>query len=290
MTRLRLGISTCPNDTFAFHALLAGEVEPELVGDLDLEVELLDVEELNTAMAAGRFDVAKMSFAQMLGRADELVLLPAGSALGFGVGPVVLGRPGYEPGAHADAYPDGPRVLCPGAGTTAHLLWRLFHPEPAVIEQRVFHEIMPALARGEADLGVCIHEGRFTWQDSELSLVEDLGRTWEQATGSPLPLGGIAARRDLAAPLRRRLGRAIRRSIELGQAHRAGPDEGAAPLATMARHAQDRATEVLWAHVDLYVNPWTLDLGPEGARAIEVLSERARDLGLAPATLEIEAG
>jgi len=292
MSPLRLGISTCPNDTFAFQALLAGRVEPEHGGDLDLEVELLDVEELNQGMAVGRFDVAKMSFAQMLARADELVLLPAGSALGFGVGPVVLARPGFDPDAsRAEAHPDGPRVLCPGAGTTAHLLWRLFHPEPARVGQVVFHEIMPALARGEADLGVCIHEGRFTWQDSDLSLVEDLGRRWEEDTGCPLPLGGIAARRDLAGPLRRRLARAIRRSIELGHAARAGeagPEAADELVATMARHAQDPCAEVLWAHVDLYVNPWTLDLGEAGARAIGVLSERARAVGFAPAELRIE--
>lgn len=287
MTRLRIGISTCPNDTFAFHALMTGEVDAE---GLELEFELLDVEELNRGMAAGRFDVAKMSFAEMLRLADELVLLPSGSALGFGVGPVVLSRPGYTPSPERSAQlPEGARVLCPGEGTTASLLWRLFHPEPARIEQVIFHEIMPRLARDEADLGVCIHEGRFTWHESGLGFVEDLGARWEAETGAPLPLGGIAARRTLAAPVRRRLAKAVRRSIEWSLAHREadGPPERG-PMVSMAAHAQDQSSEVIWAHVDLYVNPWTVELGQEGARAIELLSAKATELGLAPAKLPIQ--
>ena len=268
--RLRLGISTCPNDTFAFHALLAGQSD---LHGLRFDVELLDVQELNEGMLAGRFDVAKVSFHAALAMTDAVVILPAGSALGFGVGPLVLGRPGRT----ADA-PTPPRVLAPGAWTTATLLWKLFHPESVRLEQRVFSDIMPALRRGDAELGLCIHEGRFTWRESGLERVEDLGETWEQATGVALPLGGIAARADLGPALLDRVAAAVRGSLEWGLEHRE------ACLPTMRRHAQEQADAVLWHHVELYVNEWTRDLGEQGRRALEALSARARAAGILPPT------
>lgn len=262
---IRLGISTCPNDTFAFHALLTGEVRSS---SLTFDVELADVQELNERMFAGRYDAAKVSFAAALAMAERVAVLPVGSALGFGVGPIVLGAPE----SHAPASP--PRVLCPGEWTTATLLWRLFHPEPARLEQRVFSEIMPALMRGEADLGVCIHEGRFTWRESGLRLVEDLGATWENASGAPLPLGGIVARRDLAPEITAEVVRMVRASILWGREH---PD---ACLATMRRYAQEHPGDVLRQHVDLYVTEATVDLGVEGRRALDALSAAARERGL----------
>ena len=265
--RVRLGISTCPNDTFAFHALLAGEVEPD---GLELELELADVEELNQRLAAGELDAAKTSFHAALALADRLVVLPAGSALGYGVGPLVLARPG------AGALGDDPeaRVLCPGAGTTATLLWKLFHPEQQRVEQVVFSKIMPALQAGRADLGVCIHEGRFTWREQGLERVEDLGERWEAETGCPLPLGGITARRDLGQDTLQRLAATVRRSLEWGLEHRE------ACLASMRAHAQELADPVLWSHVDLYVNAWTLDLGREGRAALDALGRLAAERGL----------
>lgn len=259
--RLSLGISTCPNDTYAFHGLLTGAVELEDLG-LAFDITLHDVEELNTRFAKGAFDVAKLSFAAMLRQADELVVLPVGAALGFGVGPVVLARPGFQGPLDATT-----RVLAPGANTTASLLWRRFHPELGEPDQVVFHEIMPALARGDADLGVCIHEGRFTYAEAGLSLFEDLGAVWEGATGAPLPLGGIAARRALGADVIGRVAQAIRRSLAVADAD---PD---ATAATMARHAQDQSRASHFKHVELYVNAWTRDLAhASGPAALAALS------------------
>jgi 1,4-dihydroxy-6-naphthoate synthase len=274
---IRLGISTCPNDTFAFHALMAGEVDTE---GLVFDTELLDVEELNRGFAAGDFDVAKMSFATMLRHASELVLLPAGSALGFGVGPVVLARAGLAREPELASL----HVLSPGAGTTATLLWRLFHNEPHELDQRVFHAILPALVAGKADLGICIHEGRFSYAAAGLELFEDLGATWEEATGAPLPLGGIAARAELDADARAAVARAVRRSIEWSLAR-----PGAA-AATMARYAQDQSAEAHMKHVELYVNDWTVDLGERGRAALAALGELAAQRGLAPTgALEIQS-
>lgn len=266
MTRtLRIGISTCPNDTFVFHALLAGEVAPDGV---ELAFELHDIEELNERMLAGSLDVAKVSFHAALAMAERVVVLRSGAALGFGVGPLVLAAEESPPRDRP------PRVLCPGRWTTATLLWQLFHgDEPAELEQRVFAEILPALARGEADLGVCIHEGRFTWREHGLFRVEDLGQTWERSTGAPLPLGGIVASRALGADVAARVEAAIRDSLEWGLAHRE------ACLPTMRAHAQELADDVLWAHVELYVNDWTLDLGERGRSALAALSSAARERG-----------
>ena len=270
--RVHLGISTCPNDTFAFHGILCGAISSPR---LELEIELLDVQELNEGLARGAFDVAKGSYHAALLHAEELWVLPSGSALGYGVGPLLLAaRPGEQPAQPASESPA--RVLCPGEHTTAHLLYRLFHAGEGQIEQVVFSEILPRLERGEADFGVCIHEGRFTWQNRGLGLVEDLGSRWERECGGPLPLGGLFARRSIGAPLAREVQSLIRASLEYGHAHRAQT------LESMRRYAAEQADEVLFAHVDLYVNDWTLELGSSGRSALEALSQRARAAGWLP--------
>jgi len=268
MTRIRLGISTCPNDTFAFHGLLAGEVDRR---GLEFEVELLDIQALNDRMRRGEFDVCKLSFAAALPLAAELVVLPSGSALGFGVGPLLLA-------AAAGTRPTDPNqlTLCPGERTTATLLFSLFHPRSTRVEQVVFSEIMPRLERRTADFGVCIHEGRFTWQRHGLHLVEDLGSRWEAETGGPLPLGGIVASRRLPAAVIADVQRVIRDSLELARA------DPPAPLPTMRAHAQEFDDGVLMQHVELYVNDWTLELGAVGRRALDALSDRAAAAGLGP--------
>ena len=266
--RLRVGISTCPNDTFAFHGLLTGESDP---GGIEWEFELLDVQTLNERWLAGDFDLAKASFAAALRAGPDSLVLPAGAAIGRGVGPVVL-----APALPHDA-PSPERVLAPGEHTTATLLWRLFHPGRGTLRQVVFSEILPALARREADLGVCIHEGRFTYAGHGLRLVEDLGATWERSTGAPLPLGGILARRRLGQELTARATIALQASIDRA---RAAPQAAAA---TMRRWAQEHSDEVLWKHVELYVTADTRELGAEGRRALAELARRAREAGLAPA-------
>ncbi len=278
MTPIHLGISTCPNDTFAFHGILEGEVDPR---GLDFRIELLDVEELNRRLFAGDFDVAKASFHAALLLSDDLGVLPVGSALGFGVGPLLLAaRPGTHPRDPVPAAGGGSRpasVLCPGAHTTAVLLYELFHAGEGAVEQVVFSDIMPALESGDADFGVCIHEGRFTWRARGLSLVEDLGTVWEEATGAPLPLGGILARHALGADTIAAATAVIRDSLAHGRRHR----EETIP--TMRRYAQELSDEVMFQHVDLYVNDWTTDLGDTGRAALETLDRRARRAGVSSA-------
>lgn len=265
--RIHLGLSTCPNDTYLAHGLLTRAVATP---GLEFEIELLDVQELNERLRAGDFDVAKASYHLALTMADELTALSVGSALGFGNGPLLLAREGLGPSAVPG--PDS-RVLAPGADTTATLLYRMFHPDGAEPEQVVFHEIMPALERGEADFGVCIHEGRFTYESCGLTLVEDLGASWEGATNAPLPLGGLFARKGLPAALLDRIASALRLSLHHADDH---PLEA---MASMRPHAQEMDDEVIQAHVDLYVNGWTRRLGPQGERAIAELARRAAEVG-----------
>jgi 1,4-dihydroxy-6-naphthoate synthase len=265
-TTIRLGISTCPNDTFAFHALIHQRVDWQ---GLQFHVELLDIQQLNERLFTDQWDVAKASFHAALLLADQTVVLPSGSALGFGVGPLLLAaRPGWIPEDETQL------ALCPGKLTTAAMLFELFHRQTARVEHCVFSEIMPRLIQGSADFGVCIHEGRFTWQQAGLHLVEDLGTRWEQATGSPLPLGGILASRRLPADVLDRVQAVIRASLEYGQEH---PGEA---LVTMRQHAQEFDDEVLMQHVDLYVNRWTQDLGKTGRSALDSLSQMAKSIGL----------
>ena len=263
---IKIAISTCPNDTFAFHGLLTNRVDCR---GLKFDFELLDIAELNSRLFAGDFDVAKASFHAALLMTEDLGVLPSGSALGFGVGPLLLAAADTVPGKASSS-----RVLCPGPHTTATMLYKLFYADCGVIDHVVFSEIMPALSCGDADFGVCIHEGRFTWQEAGLFCVADLGATWEKETGCPLPLGGILARHHLGAETLRNVQAVIYDSLQYGLANRAETVE------SMGQYAQEFDEGVMFAHVDLYVNEWTVDLGTVGRRALDALSQRAQASGL----------
>lgn len=263
---IKLGISTCPNDTFAFHAMLHRHVDWR---GLDFQIELLDIQLLNDRLFRGELDVAKASFHAALLLADRIWVLPSGSALGFGVGPLLLS-------SKCDDVPKDPSqwTLCPGQHTTATLLFKLFYPRTTRIEQVVFSDIMPQLKQLKADFGVCIHEGRFTWEKEGLFLVEDLGTRWESETTCPLPLGGIVGSRTLERDTLTTVQAIIYESLEYGLAHRNET------LSTMRTYAQEFDDEVLMKHVNLYVNDWTLDLGSTGQSALDQLSIRAIQTGL----------
>ncbi len=270
-TTLRLGISTCPNDTFAFDALLRGCID---TGNLKFEIELLDIQQLNDGLLEERFDVAKGSFHTAVLLSDKVSVLPSGSALGFGVGPLLLASQ-----ANTTPHDGSQTTLCPGELTTATLLLRLFYPQTTKIDHVVFSDIMPRLAAHQADFGVCIHEGRFTWQQEGLHLVEDLGTRWERETNCPLPLGGIFASKRLPVDTANKVQSLIRQSLELALAN---PSDA---LPTMRKYAQEFSDEVLMQHVDLYVNDWTLDLGETGEQALASLSRLAASAGITPTGL-----
>ncbi len=263
--KIRLGISPCPNDTFAFHGILERRVD---LRGLEIETELVDVQQLNDGLFADRYDIAKASFHAALLLADRYVVLAAGSALGFGVGPLLVSAGnGAAPGPDA-------RVLCPGPTTTGTLLYRCIHPDGGRISHAVFSDIGPAVLRGDADLGVLIHEGRLTYERDGLTLVEDLGASFERLADAPIPLGGILASRELPEGVSETFTAVLRDSIAYGWANR---DDA---LTTIRRHAQEMDEDVIWPYVELYVNDHTVDLGDDGARALSVLERTARAAGV----------
>lgn len=263
--KLRVGISPCPNDTFAFHAILERRID---LRGFELDVELVDVQQLNDGLFGGRYDIAKASFHAALLLSDRFVVLASGAALGFGVGPLLVAAgPGTAPSPQS-------RVLCPGKTTTATLLYHCLHPHQGTISQAVFTDITPAILRGDADLGVLIHEGRLTYQRDGLTLVEDLGTSFERLADAPVPLGGILADRALPDGVAAEFASLLRESIAHGWANR---DEA---LVTIRRHAQEMDESVIWPYVELYVNDHTVDLGCEGVRALAVLERTGRAAGL----------
>ncbi len=268
---LQLGYSFCPNDTFIFHALHAGLVR----GPLPVQEVLEDVQTLNDWAMEGRLPMTKISYRAYFEVMDRYVALRAGGALGRGVGPLIVTR-----GDVQDL--NGRRVASPGALTTAELLLRLVYPEVEVVRMR-YDEVMPAVERGEAggqeiSAGLIIHESRFTYPQHGLTRLMDLGAWWEQDTGLPLPLGAILVRRDLAPQLQWALNGAVRASLEYAHAH---PE---AATAYIREHALEMSDEVMRAHIDLYVNDFSLDVGEEGTRAVQELHRRAVAVGAAPAS------
>lgn len=262
---LSFGFSPCPNDTFAFHALVHGQVAPGIT----VRPRLEDVETLNQAALHGELDLVKVSYHAFGLLGGRYRMLPAGGALGRGVGPLVVTR---------ERLPDlaGRRVAIPGGTTTARLLLELALPEGARTEALRYDRILPAVAAGDVDAGLIIHESRFTYPAYGLREHLDLGAWWEAETGLPLPLGGIAARRELGEATSARLAEALRDSVRHAWAH---PD---ASRAYVAGHAQEMDETVRRRHVELYVNDYTLDVGAEGRAAAFELLRRAHARGLVP--------
>ncbi|MHB8766582.1 MAG: 1,4-dihydroxy-6-naphthoate synthase [Deferrisomatales bacterium] len=269
MTRLEVGYSPCPNDTFLFYAAVHGRVYTE---GYRFDPVLADVETLNRWALEGRLAMTKASYA-VVGRVrPRYWCLRSGGALGRGCGPLVVTRR-----AAPFAEVCRGRLAVPGLHTTASLLLELRAGGPVDLLPMVFHEIMPAVARGEVDAGVIIHEGRFTYASHGLVAVEDLGAWWEADTGLPLPLGGILLRRDLPGVDPVAVQRVLRRSVEYALGR---PEE---PLEYARRHAQELDEAVLRQHIGLYVNELSADLGAEGVRAVETLLARGAAVGIFPA-------
>jgi 1,4-dihydroxy-6-naphthoate synthase len=265
---LSLGFSPCPNDTFVFDALVHGRVATH---GLAFRERLEDVETLNRLAADGALDVTKASYGAIPWLLDRYALLRSGGALGRGCGPLVVAREPLPMTALR-----GRRIAIPGARTTASLLLRLFDPALSHGEERVYSDIMPAVARGEVDAGLIIHESRFTYREHGLVRLLDLGEWWEGETGLPIPLGGILAKRELGATSLERLADAVRASVEHAFAH---PQDSAGYV---RQHAREMDPEVVRRHIDLYVNRFSVELGHEGEQAVATLFARGHAAGILP--------
>lgn len=260
-----VAISPCPNDTFAFYALLHGKTA---WGDPP-GVSFADIEELNHLCFDGRVPFCKVSFHAYLLVRDQYRLLQSGSALGKGCGPLLVAREPMDKDKLKHA-----RIAIPGRFTTAALLLRLWLAGEGDFREMVFDDIMPAVVRGEVDAGLIIHESRFTFGQYGLISLIDLGDWWEEATGFPIPLGGIVAHRSQPPAVIESFDQALGQSIDYAWAHR----EETLPF--MRLHAQEMADDVMNAHVNLYVNAYTRRLGEEGHRAVEELASRAVKMGI----------
>lgn len=266
---LTLGFSPCPNDTFIFDAMIRGKVDTE---GLEFEVIMEDVEALNRRAFAGDIAVTKLSYHAFAHLAGRYALLDAGSALGNNCGPLLIARQPLD----AAQIKAGP-IAIPGKMTTANFLLSLAYPAAQNKVETLFSDIENAVLRGDVEAGLIIHENRFTYQQKGLVKLIDLGEYWETATGLPIPLGGIVARRDLPLDVQQKVNRVMRRSVEYAFEHPADV------MPFVRAHAQEMEDAVMQAHIDLYVTRFTVDLGPEGRKAVEGMLAMAAEKGLIPA-------
>jgi len=269
---LTLGFSPCPNDTFMFYPLVHGLVD---TGGYTFSERLEDVETLNKLAVQGVLDVTKVSYAALGHIREQYALLRAGSALGRGCGPLLVAREQLDPAALQDT-----TIAIPGRYTTAYLLMRLYDPGLTTFLEMPFHEIMDAVMTGRVEAGVIIHESRFTYQGLGLHQLLDLGEWWENETGLPIPLGGIVAKRSLGVATIRTIEQALAAGVEYA---RSNP---AAATRYIREHAQEMSEQVCAAHIGLYVNDFSQQLGAEGEQDIAELLRRAETAGLVPASKE----
>ena len=267
---LTLGFSPCPNDCFMFDAMVHRRIDLE---GLDFDVRMADIEALNSAAFAGGVDITKLSFHAFAYCADDYVLLDAGSALGRNCGPLLISQRPISP---EEVAAGDLRIAIPGKYTTANFLLSLAFPRATDKSECLFSDIEAGVLDGRFDAGLIIHENRFTYADRGLKKIIDLGEFWESETGTAIPLGGIVISRRLPADVRQRVNRVMRRSIEYAFANRD------ASLPFVRANAQAMSDEVMYKHIDLYVNEYSVDLGVDGRRAVEVLFERARNSGVIP--------
>ena len=266
--KLTLGFSPCPNDTFIFDALTHGKIDTE---GLTFDVFFDDVETLNQKAMRGELDVTKLSFHAFAYVVEKYALLNAGSALGFGVGPLLICKKENIEKIHSllTSHISHLKIGIPGKYTTANFLLGVAYPQLQDKREMVFSDIEDALLNDEIDLGLIIHENRFTYQDKGLHKVMDLGNYWEEKTSCAIPLGGIVVNRKLPIDVQQKINRLIRKSVEFAFANPKSAIE------FIRQHAQEMDEAVMYKHIDLYVNQYSIDLGLEGKKAIDTLFEIA---------------
>jgi 1,4-dihydroxy-6-naphthoate synthase len=264
--KLTLGFSPCPNDTFIFDAMVNGKIDTK---GLTFEYVLEDVETLNRWAEEGKLDVTKLSYNTFIHIANKYALLHSGSALGKGVGPLLIARQPVDLAGIENF-----RIAIPGVMTTANLLLSLAFPKAKNKEEVIFSEIEAAVLDGRYDAGLIIHESRFTYQQKGLAKLIDLGDWWENTMNAAIPLGGIVSRRSFDKELNATIDSVIKESIAYSWKHY--PE--LSPF--VKSHAQEMEEDVMRKHIDLYVNDYTTDLGEEGRKAVITLFEQAKKSGL----------
>lgn len=262
--KLTLGFSPCPNDTFIFDALIHHKIDTE---GLDFEVFFDDVETLNQKAMRGELDITKLSFHAFAYVVENYALLNAGSALGFGVGPLLICKKGNidKINSSLKSQISNLKIGIPGKYTTANFLLGVAYPQLLDKKELVFSEIEDALLNDEIDLGLIIHENRFTYQEKGLHKVMDLGSYWEGLTNCAIPLGGIVVNRNLPLEIQQKVNRLVRKSVEYAF------ENPKSAIDFIRQHAQAMDEAVMYKHIELYVNNYSVDLGVEGKKAIDTL-------------------
>ena len=257
--KLTLGFSPCPNDTFIFDALVHHKIDAE---GLEFDVVFADVEQLNVWALEGKLDITKLSFNAFTHCVHDYALLDSGSALGRNCGPLLIKNP-------TTTLTSESKIAIPGKYTTANMLLGIAYPEYQNKVQMLFSEIENDVINGSVDVGLIIHENRFTYQEKGLEKVRDLGEFWEKETGLPIPLGGIVINRNLPFEIQKKFERVLRKSVEYAFENRESSSE------FVIVHAQEMETEVIDAHINLYVNEFSISLGEVGRRAVEKVFEKS---------------
>lgn len=264
--KFSLAFSPCPNDTFIFDALVHHKINTE---GFEFDVQLEDVQTLNEWAINGKMDISKISYGVLPLVMEQYSLLNSGGALGMGVGPLLITRANsgisIEPERGAYTLPANTKIAIPGKNTTAHLLFSLAFPEAGNKVFTIFNRIEDAVLSGEVDAGVIIHENRFTYQDKGLVKLIDLGAYWEETLQVPIPLGGIILKKTIDPAIAATINRLIRQSIQYAF------DQYPQVAEFVKQHSQEMSEEVMRKHIDLYVNQYSLDLGPGGHKAVEQL-------------------
>ncbi|MBS1607333.1 MAG: 1,4-dihydroxy-6-naphthoate synthase [Bacteroidetes bacterium] len=257
--KFTIGFSPCPNDTFIFDALVNRKIDTE---GIEVNAVLEDVQTLNEWAIAGKLDITKLSFPAFFQSVTEYVLLNAGSALGKGVGPLLITK-AKDQLREQDV--NEATIALPGINTTANLLFSYAYPDASKKTFILFSGIEDAVLSDKTKLGVIIHENRFTYQQKGLHKVVDLGEYWEARMNAPIPLGGIAIKRNIDIHIAQKINRLIRKSLDYAFAHY--------PFITdyVKQHSQEMSEDVMRRHIELYVNDYSLDLGENGKKAIEIL-------------------
>jgi len=252
--QLSLAISPCPNDTFIFDALVNNKIDTK---GFSFDLHLADVEELNQSAFNNQFDITKLSYHALSNCLGNYDLLDAGSALGRNCGPLLISRLPYEKNDLI-----GKIIAIPGEWTTANFLLTYFDIPKIEIKEYLFSDIEAAIKTGQVDAGVIIHENRFTYADRGFRLVQDLGAYWELKSGYPIPLGGIAIKKNLDQEVKQSVNSLIFESLQYAMSTR-----GELPPFVLS-NAQEMEETVMRKHIDLYVNKFSLSLGEEGFAAI----------------------
>lgn len=268
-SKITIGFSPCPNDCFIFDALIHNKIDTE---GLQFEVIMEDVEALNQKAFRAELDITKLSFHAYLYLTKSYQLLNAGSALGNNCGPLLISKNNYF--SNLPSQISNLNIAIPGKFTTANFLLSLAFPDAKNKTEMLFSDIEDAVLSGKADAGLIIHENRFTYEQKGLKKIIDLGEYWETLTKAPIPLGGIVIKRNLSNELKHKVNRVLRKSIEYAFAN---PKSS---LNFVKEHAQEMSEEVMYKHIDLYVNNYSLDLGIEGKNAVQLLFDKALKLGI----------